>query len=147
MNAIAGPPQPQCCGSPSTSKKSTALPREIVIMPPAAPVKTTPAPISETASAVVPVAATKPAENTVELRGILCSANDVLGHSDVAALLLIVKNKGRADYYYIQKTEQGAGRFDEFAKGTARYATVVGFVSDADGKKFLKPSKVEISRR
>jgi hypothetical protein len=58
-----------------------------------------------------------------------------------------VKESGKDVVYYLDDKGMGENYHEEVCGGTKKEGTVKGTVYDKDGKKYVKPSKVEYSKK
>ncbi len=84
------------------------------------------------------------ADKEVKIAGKLTCAKCDLKKEAKCATVLVAKEGGKDVLYYVDD-KSGKANHSEFCQA-AKEGTVTGKVSEKDGKKYITPSKVELSK-
>jgi hypothetical protein len=82
----------------------------------------------------------------VKLEGTIVCSKCTLKETKQCGNAIIVKEDGKDVTYYFIDKGNGEDYHDEVCGGGKKAGTVVGVVSEKDGKKYITPSKVEYAK-
>ena len=82
----------------------------------------------------------------VKLEGTIVCSKCTLKETKQCGNAIIVKENGKDVTYYFIDKGNGEDYHDEVCGGGKKTGTVVGVVSEKDGKKYITPSKVEYAK-
>jgi hypothetical protein len=83
----------------------------------------------------------------VTLKGEIACAKCSLHQSDKCGTAIVVKENGKDVTYIFQDKGMQEPYYEGLCGGDKKPATVTGVVTEKDGKKYLKPSKVELAKK
>ena len=82
----------------------------------------------------------------VTLKGTLLCAKCALGQATECQTAIQVKEGDKTVTYYLDDKGAGEEHHEPICGGAKKEGTVVGTVQEKDGKKFIKPKKVEYAK-
>jgi hypothetical protein len=82
----------------------------------------------------------------VKLEGTIVCSKCALKETKQCGNAIIVKENGKDVTYYFADKGAGEDYHEEVCGGGKKTGTVVGVVSEKDGKKYITPSKVEYAK-
>jgi hypothetical protein len=96
--------------------------------------------------AIVAASAQEKAKD-VTLKGAMMCAKCALNQADICTNALQVKEGDKTVTYFLDDSGVSESYHGEICGGAKKEATVVGKVSEKDGKKMIKPTKVEYAKK
>jgi hypothetical protein len=93
------------------------------------------------------VAARAEEKKEVTLKGEICCAKCELKEAKKCTTVIVVKQGDKEVTYFFQDNGNKETYHEEVCGGGRKEGTVTGTVSEKDGKKWIKPSKVEYTKK
>ena len=89
----------------------------------------------------------KKEDKEVTLKGTILCAKCALKEAPKCQTAIQVKEGGKAVTYYLDDKGAGETYHENVCGGDRKEGTVVGAVAEKDGKKWIKPTKVEYAKK
>jgi hypothetical protein len=83
----------------------------------------------------------------VTLKGTILCAHCALGEGDKCQTAIQVKEGDKLVTYYFEDKGAGESYHEAVCGGARKEGTVVGAVQEREGKKYVKPTKVEYAKK
>lgn len=87
------------------------------------------------------------ADKEVTLTGVICCAKCTLKETKKCTTAIQVKEDGKLVTYYLLDKGADEEYHEAVCGGGTKEGSVTGVVSEKEGKKFIKPSKVEYAKK